>query len=253
MKKILAYISLLPGAILLLMMGSCTMNDNELLSNSPNNTSLIVSEELYPNMDALLPKEVIAYEYDNQGYLDKKLYYDAKTGMLARETVFQNDGEGRTLKALKYQHDTINPSGVQLVSTREFEYADNKLQSEYIVLPGGERLLDVKYIYGRDQLERKVFYRAGEVLYYDAYEYKRDGNLDNVTRFTPSEYVMSWIEYKYDSNQRKSVMKYSDHTGAVYKQEFFHYNSDGELRLVEHQNGLLSGNHTSTVTRYSYM
>lgn len=252
MKKILAYISLLPGVILLLTIGSCTMNDNDLLTPAPNN-SLIVSEEIYPNMDALLPNEVIAYEYDNQGFISKKLYYDAKTGVLDRETIFQTDGEGRKLKALNYQHDTINTSEVQLISTREYEYADNKLQAEYITPPGGERSLDVKYIYGRDRLERKEFYRAGEVLYYDAYDYKKDGKLDNVTRYTPSEYIMSWIEYEYGSNNLKSVMKYFDHTGAVYKQEFFHYNSDGELRLVEHQNGLLSGKSQSTVTRYSYM
>ena len=253
MKKILAYISLLPGVILLLTIGSCTMNDNDLLSSSRTNTSLIVSEELYPNMDAILPNEVIAYEYNNQGNLNKKLYYDAQTGMLVQETDFKTDGEGLKLKALNYQHNATDPSSIQLVSTREFEYADNQLQAEYIIQPGGERSLDVKYIYSRNHLERKVFYRAGEVLYYDAYEYKKDGNLDNVTRFTPSEYIMSWIEYEYGSNKLKSVMKYFDHTGAIYKQEFFHYNSDGELRLVEHQNDLLSGKPQSTVTRYAYM
>jgi hypothetical protein len=252
MKKILAYISLLPGFILLLTIGSCTMNDNDLLTPS-NTNSLVVSEELFSNMDAILPNEVIAYEYDNQGFISKKLFYDAKTGMLARETDFKTDGEGRKLKAFHYQHDSINPANVQLIYTREYEYNDNNLQAEYVVLPGGEKSLDVKYIYSRNRLDRKEFYRAGERLYYDAYDYKKDGELDNVTRYTPSEYIMSWIEYQYGSNKRKSVMKYFDHTGAVYKQEFFHYNSDGELRLVEHQNGLLSGKPQSTVTRYSYM
>ena len=253
MKKILAYISLLPGIILLLTIGSCTMNDSDLMAPSAMNTALVVSEETYPNMDALLPDEVIAYEYNNLGYLTKKLFYDAKSGMLVRETVFQTDNEGRNLKALNYEYSAADTTDVQLVSTREFEYANNKLQSEYISLPGGERSLDVKYIYGRDRLERKEFYRAGEVLYYDAYEYKKDGTLDNVTRFTPSEYIMSWIEYEYGSNKLASVVKYFDHTGAIYKQDFFHYNSDGELRLVEHQSGLLSGKIHSTVTRYSYM
>jgi hypothetical protein len=239
------YLILLLTSIIAL---SCS--DGQIIFPIAESTIGVKSKIFYPSLESNQIMRIEDFEYNQNGQLQKKIYYGGDREINYNYELFIYDNHGNPIHKLDYHNNKKSTTGYNLLDSTIYFYSDNLLIAENVTYPLAHYYEKYIYEYDGKHLIKKTMYHNEDIDSYITYEYK-DGKILKEKYYNKDNNITLTIDYKYKDAALIEIVYYRFGNEVVRRIEYS-YNEFGKISVEKVDELLMYSSTLPYVVKYVY-